>query len=41
MSEHPAGSDLIFYRDDGADDSAVEATSVNRECRGCWCRPRE
>ncbi|KPN91596.1 bacteriocin immunity protein [Pseudomonas nunensis] len=33
MSEHPAGSDLIFYPEDGADDSASGITQTVKEWR--------
>ncbi len=33
ICEHPAGSDLIFYPDDGADDSAQGITRTLKEWR--------
>ncbi|WP_053268957.1 bacteriocin immunity protein [Pseudomonas chlororaphis] len=33
VSEHPAGSDLIFYPEDGADDSAVGITQTVKKWR--------
>ena len=33
VSEHPAGSDLIFYPEDGADDSAFDITQTVKEWR--------
>ena len=33
VSEHPAGSDLIFYPEDGADDSASGITQAVKEWR--------
>jgi hypothetical protein len=33
VSEHPAGSDLIFYPEDGADDSASGITKAVKEWR--------
>lgn len=33
LSEHPAGSDLIFYPEDGADDSASGITQTVKEWR--------
>lgn len=33
ISEHPAGSDLIFYPEDGADDSAEGITKTVKEWR--------
>lgn len=39
VSEHPAGSDLIFYPEDGVDDSAFGITRTIKEWRatqGIW-----
>ncbi len=33
VSEHPDGSDLIFYPEDGADDSASGITQTVKEWR--------
>ncbi|MGY3255337.1 Colicin immunity protein / pyocin immunity protein [Pseudomonas sp. LAMO17WK12:I10] len=33
VSEHPAGSDLIFYPEDGADDSAAGITQTVKKWR--------
>ncbi|MGY4815711.1 bacteriocin immunity protein [Pseudomonas chlororaphis subsp. piscium] len=33
VSEHPAGSDLIFYPEDGDDDSAAGITQTVKEWR--------
>jgi len=33
VSEHPAGSDLIYYPEDGADDSAAGITQIVKEWR--------
>lgn len=33
VSEHPAGSDLIFYPEDGADDSASGITQTVKKWR--------
>lgn len=33
VTEHPAGSDLIFYPEDGADDSAEGITRTLKEWR--------
>ncbi|MEF9899098.1 MAG: bacteriocin immunity protein [Pseudomonas sp.] len=39
VSEHPAGSDLIFYPEDGADDSAAGITQTVKEWRAAQGLP--
>lgn len=39
VSEHPAGSDLIFYPEDGADDSASGITQTIKEWRAAQGLP--
>ncbi|WP_223488978.1 bacteriocin immunity protein [Pseudomonas sp. A-RE-19] len=39
VSEHPAGSDLIFYPEDGADDSASGITKTVKEWRAAQGLP--
>ncbi|WP_045883793.1 bacteriocin immunity protein [Pseudomonas chlororaphis] len=39
VSEHPAGSDLIFYPEDGADDSASGITQTVKEWRAAQGLP--
>ncbi|MDI2594128.1 bacteriocin immunity protein [Pseudomonas sp. 681] len=39
VSEHPAGSDLIFYPEDGADDSAEGITHTVKEWRAAQGLP--
>lgn len=39
VSEHPDGSDLIFYPEDGADDSAVGITQTVQKWRAAQGLP--
>ncbi|GFM65688.1 bacteriocin immunity protein [Pseudomonas lijiangensis] len=39
VSKHPAGSDLIFYPEDGADDSASGITKTVKEWRAAQGLP--
>lgn len=39
ICEHPAGSDLIFYPEDGADDSAYGITKTLKEWRAAQGLP--
>ena len=39
VSEHPAGSDLIFYPEDGADDTAEGITQTVKEWRAAQGLP--
>ncbi len=39
LCEHPAGSDLIFYPEDGADDSAVGITQTVKSWRAAQGLP--
>ncbi len=35
-TEHPSGSDLIYYPEDGADDSPVGILKTVKEWRAKW-----